>query len=110
MNNITLSHQGRDVAVAAASRFWLASHIEALPDRHPRRRLVCFMVLYARDVLTGALPGPYSDTAAERFAIACLIPSELLERADLDIERAATALGIPIDAVARAHTSRWPRG
>jgi len=26
------------------------------------------MALYARDVLAGALPGPHSDTDAERFA------------------------------------------
>jgi hypothetical protein len=49
-------------------RFWLAAHIEALPAGHPRKRHVCFMALYARDILIGELPGPYTDTDAERFA------------------------------------------
>jgi hypothetical protein len=43
-------------------------HIEALPTGHPRKCHVCFMALYARDILTGELPGPYTDSDAERFA------------------------------------------
>ena len=68
MDTITLSYQGHTVALAARARFWLAAHIEALPAGHPDKRHVCFMALYARDVLTGELPGPYSDEAADRFA------------------------------------------
>lgn len=109
MDTITLTPGGRATAVAARERFWLAAHIEALPAKHPHRRLVCFMILYARDVLTGTLPGPYSDARAERFAIACLIPAELLERPDLDIEHAAAAFEIPADALARAHAQQSER-
>ena len=61
MDTITLTHQDRAVALAAPERFWLAAHIEALPAGHPRKTHVCFMALYARDVLTRALPGPYTD-------------------------------------------------
>jgi hypothetical protein len=68
MDTITLSYQGQTVALAARARFWLAAHIEALPAGHPDRRHVCFMALYARDVLTGELPGPYNDDDADRFA------------------------------------------
>ena len=68
METITLSYQGQTVALAARERFWLAAHIEALPADHPDRRHVCFMALYARDVLTGQLPGPYNDDDADRFA------------------------------------------
>jgi hypothetical protein len=68
MNTISVSHHDRLVALAAPHRFWLAAHIEALPDGHPRKRLVAYMVLYARDVLIGELPGPYNDDDAERFA------------------------------------------
>ena len=68
MDTITLTHRDRPVALAAPTRFWLAAHIEALPAGHPRKRHVAFMALYARDVLTGAMPGPYSDDDAERFA------------------------------------------
>jgi hypothetical protein len=76
MNTITVSHRGRLVALAAPRRLWLAADIEALPDGHPRKRLVALMVLYARNVLTGELPGPYRDEDAERFAcLALLDPS-----------------------------------
>lgn len=68
MDTITLSYQGQTVALAARARFWLAAHIEALPPGHPDKRHVCFMALYARDVLTGDLPGPYNDDDADRFA------------------------------------------
>jgi hypothetical protein len=68
MNTISVSQHDRLVALAAPHRFWLAAHIEALPDGHPRKRLVAYMALYARDVLTGELPGPSNDDDAERFA------------------------------------------
>ena len=68
MDTITLSYEGQTVALAARARFWLAAHIEALPTGHPDKQHVCFMALYARDVLTGQLPGPYSDQDADRFA------------------------------------------
>ena len=68
MDTITLTYHGQTVALAARARFWLAAHIEALPAGHPDKRHVCFMALYARDVLTGDLPGPYSDDDADRFA------------------------------------------
>ena len=68
MDTITLTRHGRTVALAARPRFWLAAEIEALPDGDPRKRQVCLMALYARDVLTGAMPGPYTDADADRFA------------------------------------------
>jgi hypothetical protein len=68
MDTITITHDGRTVARAGRERFWLAAHIQALPDGHPRRRHVCFMAVYARDILTGDMPGPYTDTDADHFA------------------------------------------
>jgi hypothetical protein len=53
------------------------------------------MCAYAGDVLSGTLLGPYSDEDARRYARACLIPAELLERSGLDAERAARALNVP---------------
>ena len=86
MDTITLSYQGQTVALAARARFWLAAHIEALPAGHPDKRHVCFMALYARDVLTGDLPGPYNDDDADRFA-------RLGARARRQHERTARELG-----------------
>jgi len=74
MDTITLSYHGQTVALAGRGRFWLAAHIEALPTGHPDKQHVCFMALYARDVLTGQLPGPYSDDDADRFARRALKP------------------------------------
>ena len=68
MDTITITHDGRTVALAARDRFWLATHIQALPDHHPHRRHVCFMAVYAHDILTGDMPGPYSDSDADHFA------------------------------------------
>jgi len=65
------------------------------------------MAFYARDILTGDLPGRYTDRAAQHFAIACLIPTELLEREDLDIDRAASAFRVPTQALQHTHEA-WP--
>ena len=50
-----------------------------------------------RNVLTGRLPGPYSEEHARRYAQAVLIPDELLERPSVDAERTARALGVPVE-------------
>lgn len=73
MDTLTLTYEDRPAALAARERFWLAAHVEALPDGHPTKRLVAFMALYARDVLAGELPAPYSDERARRFARLALV-------------------------------------
>jgi hypothetical protein len=67
MNTIAISYE-QTVALAGRERFWLAAHIQTLPDGHARKRHACLIAVYARDVLTGATPGPYSDADAEHFA------------------------------------------
>jgi hypothetical protein len=44
------------------------------------------MCAYAVDVTAGILPGAYNERDARRYARACLIPDELLERPDLSLE------------------------
>ncbi len=73
MDTITLTYQGRTVALAAPARFWLAAHIEALAAGHPTKRTVAFMALFARDILNGTLPGAYSDQRALTFARLALL-------------------------------------
>ncbi len=68
MQTITLSYHDTTVALAARERYWLAAHIEALPNNDPTKRLVAFMALYARQILAGTLPGPYTDHHALTFA------------------------------------------
>ena len=57
------------------------------------------MVLYARDVLTGELSGPYSDEDAERFACLALLDRRTAEHAGCSDARLAEMLGLPLDEV-----------
>ncbi|MGI8730188.1 MAG: hypothetical protein ACR2LK_09405, partial [Solirubrobacteraceae bacterium] len=68
MDTITITYRGHVAALAAPTRYWLAADIQALPNGHPTKRLIAYMILYARDILTGDLPGPYSDQRARTFA------------------------------------------
>lgn len=97
-----ISYRGRTVAAAARTRFFLAETLDERPIDDPERTFVIFMCAYAGDVLDGVLPGPYSDMDACRYARACLVPAELLERPRLDIKRAARALRLPASELAAA--------
>lgn len=71
--------------------------------------MVTFMCVYAREIALSRLPGPYTDPDARRFARACLLTpglGELLERPDLDLPRAAAAIGIPKDELGLERTER----
>jgi hypothetical protein len=69
------------------------------------------MCSYATDIARGLLPGPFDAVDAHRYARAFLIPEELLERQELDVDRAATALGVPVDELraARAEHQAFAR-
>jgi hypothetical protein len=91
-----ICYRGRTVAAATRTRFFLAEVLDERPADDPERTFVIFMCAYAGgDVLAGVLPGPYSDEDARRYARASLVPAELLDRAELDVERAARALQLP---------------
>ncbi len=90
-----ITYMGRVVAAATAERSLLSDELEHRPVGDPERTFVIYMCLYARDIATGDLPGPYTDQRARRFARACLIPAELAERPGLDTARVAAALGVP---------------
>ncbi len=96
-----VSYRARPVAMASAERFWLTDEIDALPTGDPLKTWVCFMCLYARDVLTGVLPGPYSDTDAELFARAALIPDNAFQRLrGLPDEQLAVHFNVPLEQIA----------
>jgi hypothetical protein len=99
-------YRGRTVAAATRTRFFLSEMLDERPADDPERTFVIFMCAYAGDVLAGVLPGPYSDEDACRYARACLVPAELLERAELDVERAARALQLPACELAAARAER----
>jgi len=98
-------YRGRLVACATRDRIFLAACFDHSLPGDSELRFVCLMGCYARDVLSGALPGPYSDQRARRYAQAALIPAELLERDLLDVRHTAGELGVPIDEFLAAQRS-----
>jgi hypothetical protein len=65
------------------------------------------MCAYARDVLTGELPGPYTDHDARCFARAALVPEELADpdrtaHTRRNLQRTALALKLPAAELAAA--------
>jgi hypothetical protein len=103
-----IRYRGRTVAVATRSRFVLSEALDRRPVSDPERTFMIFMCAYAGDVLSGVLPGPYRDEDARRYARACLVPGELLERAELDVERAARALRLPACELLAARAEHAP--
>ena len=90
-----ITYRGRTVAACTRGRIFLADALERRRPGDPELTFVLYMCAYAGDVARGLLPGPYSDADACSYARACLIPAELLERPELDVQRAAAALGVP---------------
>jgi len=111
----TITYHGRPVACATATRFFLADDLDQLPAGDPVLTFVIYMCAYARDVLTGQLPGPYTDHNARRFARAALVPDELadpdrLEHTHRNLKQTANALKLPAAelAAALADTAQAP--
>lgn len=99
-----ITYAGRPVAAATARRFYLAEHLAERSPEDPERTFVILMCCCARDILTGDLPGPYTDSAARAYAAAALIPTEILERpAPAGDQRLAHGLGVPL---AELHAAR----
>jgi hypothetical protein len=98
MDTILLTHRGPPVALATPTRVWLAAHIDALAPGHPRKRLVAFMTFYAHDILTGTLPGPYTDADAELYARLALIDPDVIARHPRATDgELASLLGVPLE-------------
>jgi hypothetical protein len=105
-----ITYRARTVAAATRSRFFLCEELEQRPADDPERTFVVFMCAYAGDILAGVLPGPYNDRDARRYARACLIPPELAERDELDVDRAARALQVPARELHAERRERARRG
>jgi hypothetical protein len=101
----TITYRGRPVACATATRFFLSDDVERLPAGDPLLTFVVYMCAYAHDVLTGELPGPYTDHNARRFARAALVPKELADpdrvaHTQRNLEWTARALKLPVAELA----------
>src|SRR5687768_7137723 len=89
----------------ACSRGWSPSG----PESDPECRFITFVCAYAGAILSGVLLGPCSDEDVRRYARACLVPAELLERADRASSAPLRVLRLPADelgSAARANTRR----
>lgn len=71
---LPITYDTHPVAMAGRHQFWLTQSVELLPDGHPLKRMTVFMCAFARDVLMGEVPGPYSDDRAARFAREVMLP------------------------------------
>jgi hypothetical protein len=82
----------------------VAPRTDRLPDRHPLKAFVCFLALYARDVLTGELLGDplrYEPAYGERYAREALIPAdEFRALADRSDRWLAARFGVSVEQIA----------
>jgi hypothetical protein len=67
-----IQYRGAIAAIATERNVRFAPAFEDLRTDDPDRRFVYAMALFARDILTGELAGPYTDAAAEEYARAFL--------------------------------------
>ena len=97
-----IQYRGDVVAVAGATRFHLAPHVEALSPRDPLRAIVALMCAFAERVQSGELTGPYSDHRAELYARSALIDDDEFMRATdegLDDNELAARFNVPIEQI-----------
>ncbi len=91
-NGSTLCVASWAVGGGRGSGWWRS---RPLAPGDPELVFVVAMCAYATNIVRGLLPGPFDAADACRFARAVLIPEELLEREELDVDRAAAA-GEPV--------------
>ena len=94
---VPVSYQGELVAAVSLERLHiLAPWLLDRPGGDPELRFVAMMCACARQVLTGKLPGPYTEALGEEWARAALVDEQsLLSVAALTHDDAAAALGVP---------------
>jgi hypothetical protein len=97
-----ITYRGRIVAACTAECFLLADELAYRAPGDPELVFVVAMCSYANDMPEACSPAPFNDTDARRYARAFLIPGELLERSELDVDRTAVALGVPAEELRAA--------
>jgi hypothetical protein len=99
-----ISYHGRTAALAGRDRFYLAPWIAQRPDGDPVKRFVCVLVLYARDVALGMVPGDpllYQPARGERYARECMLPErDFRARAHRNDHELAKHFGVPLEQIA----------
>jgi hypothetical protein len=102
-----LRYDGEVVGFARPVRIGYTAALERLAREQPLRaralrRFVFAMGLYAIEVSSGRLPGPYEDARAEYFARTFLIDDEAFRRTSTRSDRElAERFGVPGEQIAR---------
>ena len=88
---------------------YCADDLAYRPPGDPELVFVVMMCSYATDIARGGPAGPVDDVDARRYARAALIPGELLERPELDVDYTAAALGVPAQELRAARNEHAGR-
>lgn len=95
-----ITYVGEPAAMAGRERFWLVDELRDLDPDDPVRVWVTWLCMYAREILTGQLPGPYDPKRGDRFVRAILMPDdEFLAVAHKPEHEVAAAFNVPIEQV-----------
>lgn len=94
-------YRGELVAIATRGGVHLSPRVSDLPRGHPMLRFVAAMCMYSRDVDQAAVPGPYSNSAAELYARCVLIPDQEFDvAASCSDDQLAHRFGVPVEQIA----------
>lgn len=102
MDLLPIRYRGRTVAACTRERYFLSDDLERRPPGDPELVFVTMLCAYAGDVMQGRVEGPYTEADARRYARAALIPTELLDRPELNDIHVAAGLGVPVDELRAA--------
>ncbi|MBA2716454.1 MAG: ImmA/IrrE family metallo-endopeptidase [Propionibacteriales bacterium] len=95
-----ITYRSSAAAVATRERFWLVDEIDELPNGHPVKAWVTILCVFARDVMAGTIPGPFTQARAERFAREVMLPAErFIARAHVEQEELAAHFNVPAEQV-----------
>jgi hypothetical protein len=101
--DVLVLYEDAPAALVGPTRFSFLGDVRRLPPGHPIVRMVTHMGYYAQLVLTGQLPGPYTNKDAERFARFALIDlDELVWRKNQTDDELAGLFRVPPQQVAEA--------
>ena len=103
----------RLAAVACPACAWMSNHVDVLEPDHPIKRFVAAMCLYAREVETGVIAGPYDHADAAAYARALLMPEPgfgILGEAGMCEVCLAEFFNVPLEQVEERRLELRPTG
>lgn len=71
---LLIHHQGKPAAWVANGRIELYPRIAVLEPEHPSRRWATCRAIFALEILSGRIRGPFDQARADHFARSALVP------------------------------------